>query len=494
VNDLGACPRCGLAAGSLTLCPRCLLADDPGLEPPAPQAPPGLVLEEEIGRGGMGRVFRARHLGLDRLVAVKFLPPELAGDQDFAARFAREARALGRLAHPHVVAVHDSGTTGTGEPYLVMEYLPGGTLASRLPLPAADALRVAIEVCEGLGYAHAKGLVHRDIKPENVLFDEHGQAKVADFGIARLAEPAGGGDTLTRPSLVLGTPAYMAPEGRAGGPPDPRLDVFAVGVLLAQMITGRPPGTYEGLPPAVAGAVRRATDPDPRHRPADAAALREVLAALAPGARDQRQDAPEDQLPPDELSWVRAVALVLAGATAIALYAFLVSVTPRVHPPGDTLPFVILGSETLPDGRVATRARFETWPTLAAAAAFAVALAAYGLLRRHWRHSGLEVSRPDRPLRGTAAVVKVCLLITALFLTRLLLLGLRVDPVGAHYVPVVGGTLELAMVYFTWMAVLEAQRTGRSLGREPLLWMAVTVSLVPPIVSFGRILMGLGPI
>jgi hypothetical protein len=478
---VSACPRCGLPAGTLALCPRCLLSDE---EPP-PSAPPGLLLEEEIGRGGMGRVFRARHLRLDRPVAVKFLPPELAADPAFEARFGREARALALLCHPHVVGVHDFGTTESGESYLVMELVPGGTLARRLPLPAPEAVRVAIEVCDGLGYAHAKGLVHRDVKPENVLFDEQGRAKVADFGIARLAEPEGA-DGLTRPSLVLGTPGYMAPEARAGGPPDPRQDVFAVGVLLAQMITGRADGRLDELPPALAALIRRATALDPGERPRSATALRDALAALSLS--------PAAELPPDEQSWMRAVALTLAGATAVTLYAFLVSVTPRVLAPGDTLPFMILGEEHLADGRIATRARFETWPTLAAAASFAAALAAYGLLRRHWRQAGIEVARPDQPLQATRSVVRVALLILALFAVRLVVLATHVAPRGASYVPVVGGTLELIMVYLTWMAVLEAQRTRRPLRREPLLWTAVSLALVPPLITFGRLLAGLPPL
>jgi hypothetical protein len=482
---LSACPRCGLATDTLALCPRCFLADDPEL---APAAPPGLELEQQIGRGGMGRVFRARHLRLDRPVAVKFLPPELADDPAFEARFAREARALALLSHPHVVGVHDFGTTEAGESYLVMELVPGGTLTGRLPLPVSDALRVAEQICDGLAYAHGKGIVHRDIKPENVLFDGDGRVKVADFGIARLTEPTAP-EALTRPSLVLGTPAYMAPEARAGVPPDPRMDVFAVGVLLAQMITGRlPDGNLDALPRPLAALVRRATNPDPRERPG-AAQLRDALALLRP-----QLGGPVDELPAEEQSWMRAVALTLAGATAVALYAFLVSVTPRVLPAGDTLPFVVLGEQRLPDGRIFTQARFETWPTLAAAAAFAAALAAYGLLRRHWRQAGVEVATPERPLQATGAVVRVGALIMALFVARLVLLAAGITPVGAPYVPVLGGTLELVMVYLTWMAVLEAQRTRRPLRREPLLWASVGASLVPPVISIGRIIVGLPPL
>jgi serine/threonine-protein kinase len=281
----------------------------------------------------------------------------------------------------------------------------------------------------------------------------------------------------------------MAPEARAGVPPDPRMDVFAVGVLLAQMITGRlPDGNLDALPRPLATLVERATATDPRRRPT-AAELRDALAGLRLLA-----PAPADELPAEEQSWMRAVALTLAGATAVALYAFLVSVTPKVLAPGEALPFVVLGEQRLPDGRVATQARFETWPTLAAAAAFAAALAAYGLLRRHWRHAGIEVATPERPLRATASVVRVALVILALFVGRLILLATGITPVGAPYVPVLGGTLELVMVYLTWMAVLEAQRTRRPLRREPLLWAAVAVSLVPPVISIGRIMIGLPPL
>jgi serine/threonine-protein kinase len=496
------CPRCGLAlgAGGLALCPRCLLADDGEGDAAPTLALPGLVLEGEIGRGGMGRVFRARHVRLDREVAVKVLPPELAADPTFEARFEREARALARLGHPHIVGVHDFGATEAGASYIVMELVPGGTLARRLPLPPAEAARVAVEVLDGLAYAHDKGLVHRDIKPENVLFDADGHAKIADFGIARLVEPDAAAP-LTRASLVLGTPAYMAPEARAGAAPDPRMDIFAVGVLIQQMITGAVPdgssASYARLPPALAPLVRRATATDPRDRWPSAAAFREALGAVVEslegaGAGGAAAAGERPALPPEEQSWERAVALALAGATAVALYAFLVSVTPRTLDARDALPFVTFGAEVQPDGRVFTRARFETWPTLAAAGAFAVAMGAYGLLRRHWRHAGLDAPAPDRPLPATRAVLAIALANDALFVVRA-----AIQRAGNRtlwmYIPVLGGVLELLMVYFVWLAVLEARRTGRLLRREPLLWIGVALSLVPPFVSFVRMLAGEAP-
>jgi serine/threonine-protein kinase len=470
-----------------------------------PSPPPGLALEGELGRGGMGRVFRARHLKLERPVAVKFLPPDLVADPVFEERFEREARLLARLSHPNIVGVHDFGVTDDGSSYLVMELVSGGTLSDRLPLAPQDAVRVALDLCAGLAYAHDKGMVHRDVKPANVLFDDQGRAKLADFGIARLVDLAGAGDPLTSPSQVVGTPDYMAPEARAGGQPDPRTDLFAVGILLHQMITGRLApasgiarrGPMDGVPEPIAAVIRRATAPNPRDRPANAGDLSALLSAArdavhgAPTRPTAARPAPEP-LPPDELSWQRAAALALAGATAIALYALLISVTPRIMDPGDHVPFIVLGADRLPDGRLFTRARFEVWPTLAAAGAFALAFAAYGLLRRHWRHAGLDVPTPDRPLPGTSGILRLAFVLNGLFVARL---GLERTAASGivTYVPVIGGVLELVMVYRVWLAVLEARRTSRPLRRETLLWVGLLLSLLPPAVSLLQMLSGRGP-
>lgn len=482
------CPRCGFAApsGSLPLCPRCLLAE--GEQAPPPASPPGLVLKEEVGRGGMGRVFRALHVRLDREVAVKFLPPELSANAAFEARFAREARALAKLSHPNIVTVFDFGTTAEGDSYIVMELVPGGALARRLPLRAEDALSTLEQVCEGLSYAHERGLVHRDIKADNVLFDGEGRAKVVDFGLARLVESLSENDAVTQPLQVLGTPGYIAPEARAGAPPDPRMDVFSAGVLLHVMITGRlPDGELRALPASLRPLVRRAIAEQPSARFASALELREALTTARSALVARRSDrAPSNAavaLQPDEQSWLRAVALTLAGATALALYAGLVSLSPRILNADDTLPFVAFGVEELPDGRVFTRARFETVPTLVAAAGWAVALGAYGLLRRHWRHAGLELTTPEEKLQGTRAVLTIAAIINTLGILRVLV-GRSGDKTLGIYIPVLGGLLELVMLYLVWMTVLEAQRISRPLRREPLLWLGLALSLVPPIVGF----------
>ena len=199
-------------------------------------------LEHEIGRGGMATVFRARDLRHDRLVAVKIMHPELAlalGRE----RFLREIRVAAGLQHPNIVAVHDSGEAN-GVLYYVMPFIAGQTLRHRLErerrLSVDDALRITGEIADALGYAHARGIVHRDVKPENVLLADTGHAMVADFGIARAAQLARE-DRLTATGTSLGTPAYMAPEQALAEQTDARADVWALGCMLFEMLTGDPP-------------------------------------------------------------------------------------------------------------------------------------------------------------------------------------------------------------------------------------------------------------
>ncbi len=465
----GSCPRCGLEvpSGALGACPRCLLdgLDEP--EPP-PEHPSGLELLGPIGRGGMGRVFRARHARLDRIVAVKLLPPELAGDAAFRERFEREARTLARLNHPHIVTVHDFGALSDGSGYLVMEYVAGGTLRERLPLSVEAAERVTRELVAALAYAHAAAVVHRDIKPETVLFDAEGRPKLADFGIARLlsAEQT----SLTAPEQVLGTPRYMAPEARLGDARDPRVDVFAVGVMLKEMLGGNESARLSEI-------ALRASATDPQQRYPNAVELARAL----DGSVD-----PLTALPPDERSWIRAVALTLAGATAVSIYAVLASITPRVIAATEALPLIVFDAERLVDGRVATRARFETWPTLGAAAAWALAFVAHGALRQHWRRSGLQVSAPEQPLCSVRPLARLAVVLNLLFGVHLLLEATSYRPL-VSYIPILGGVLELAMVYLVWTAVLEAELRSRPLRREPLLWLATAASLVPPLISSYRL-------
>ena len=200
-----------------------------------------------LGAGGMGEVYRARDTRLDRDVAIKILPESVARDPERLARFDREAKAVAALSHPNILALHDAGTE-EGTTFAVMELLDGETLRDRLasgPLPVRRAIDTAVQVARGLAAAHAKGLVHRDLKPENVFLVADGQVKILDFGLAKAADPGDSAATtthapaMTDPGAVLGTVGYMAPEQVRGHATDARTDLFALGAVLYEMLTGQ---------------------------------------------------------------------------------------------------------------------------------------------------------------------------------------------------------------------------------------------------------------
>ena len=255
-------------------------------------------LERELGRGGMGIVYLARDVALDRLVAIKLLPPELAASDDLRARFLVEARIAAQLSHPHIVPIH-AVEEHASIVFFVMAFVDGETLGERVrrdgPLTPSDAMRVMQEVAWALAHAHARGVVHRDVKPDNILLErETGRAMVTDFGIARAGEshtPAGG--------VVTGTPQYMSPEQARGEPVDGRSDLYSLGATLFFALTGRLPIeapsasalvvrlTSQGAPPItsvrsvvpspLARAVDRCLDPRRELRFASAAELAELL-------------------------------------------------------------------------------------------------------------------------------------------------------------------------------------------------------------------------
>jgi predicted Ser/Thr protein kinase len=255
------CPQCGavLPTGALEgLCPACLLKQgatpDTGSAPEAaPFQPPTaeevarlfpqLEILAFIGKGGMGAVYKARQPALDRLVALKILPPQAAAAHGFTERFNREARALAKLSHPNIVAIHDFGQVN-GLPYFIMEFVDGLNLRQLEragKLSAREALEIVPQICAALQFAHDEGIVHRDIKPENILLDKKGRVKIADFGIAKILgrEPE---IALTETRGVLGTPQYMAPE-QVERPQtvDHRADIFSLGVVFYEMLTGELP-------------------------------------------------------------------------------------------------------------------------------------------------------------------------------------------------------------------------------------------------------------
>jgi serine/threonine protein kinase len=245
-------------------------------------------VEELVGSGGMSSVYRARDRLLERLVALKVLHPHYSEDEEYVERFRREARSVAQLSHPHIVTVIDRGEDG-GQQFIVFEYIDGENLKQLLgrtgPLPPRRALELAIEVADALAFAHDHGLIHRDVKPQNVLVSPEGDAKVTDFGIARSLDVEHG---VTQTGTVLGTSNYLSPEQASGKPTTPSTDVYSLGVVVYELLTGDvpfpgdnfvavamkhlnelPPDLLEqrpDIPIRVAAAVDRALEKDPARR------------------------------------------------------------------------------------------------------------------------------------------------------------------------------------------------------------------------------------
>ena len=262
-------------------------------------------LEERLGTGGMAQVWLARDTQLDRHVALKLL-----GTDADPQRFEREAQAIASLSHPNICGLYDYGSEG-GRVFMVFEHLPGGTLEERLaagrPLDDADSERIAAEVAAGLAHAHDRGLIHRDLKPTNIVFDEEDRAKIADFGIARVA----GKDTLTEAGTLMGTAAYMSPEQAQGEPVTPASDVYSFGVILYRMLTGRLP--FES--PSAVDLLRRQLVEEPMPvraaRPDAPASLAEVAESSL--AKDPARRPPNGRALVDLLSGDVAPTLVAEG-------------------------------------------------------------------------------------------------------------------------------------------------------------------------------------
>jgi eukaryotic-like serine/threonine-protein kinase len=300
-------------------------------------------LEAPLGHGGMATVYLARDEELARSVAVKLLAENLAGDAAFRERFLREARLAARLSHPNVVSVYDAGETDDGRPFIVMELVPGTTLAEVGRLPPDEAVGLVVQAAHGLAHAHAAGLVHRDIKPQNLLLRDDGVLKVADFGIARAAETT----ALTQIGTVLGTAAYLSPEQALGEEVTAAADVYALGAVLYELLTGRPPYTFEsladlaeqqrsgtiaplselapGVPAQVEDAVMRALARNPAYRPATADAFADELTASAPPAAPARPD--------HTRLWWAIAAVVTVAAIASGIAAALTGNGSKAPPP-----------------------------------------------------------------------------------------------------------------------------------------------------------------
>jgi tetratricopeptide (TPR) repeat protein/tRNA A-37 threonylcarbamoyl transferase component Bud32 len=311
-------------------------------------------LQERLGRGGMAEVYKAHHPELDRLVAIKILHPHLADEPDFITRFRREAQAIAQLRHPHIVQVFDFDTDN-GQPYMVMEYLPGRSLKDSLDerfargerLPVDAVLNLFRDLLGAVQYAHAQGMIHRDLKPANVIERPDGRAVLTDFGIARLLSA----HKLTATGESFGSPAYMSPEQSLGEAADARSDIYALGVMLYECLTGQIP--YEGettlavlnqhvngpIPSACAArpelpavfdaiiATAMAKDPADRYQSADE--MWAALAAVESSAKVTTQPTTRPA-PPRRIGVARRRLSIVGGLLVLVLIGLAVVVTPRL--------------------------------------------------------------------------------------------------------------------------------------------------------------------
>jgi serine/threonine protein kinase len=291
-------------------------------------------IERDLGHGGMATVYLAEDEELGRPVAIKLLPEHLAGDEDFRARFVREARLAGRLSHPNVVRVFDAGEADE-RPFIVMEYVPGSSLAEAGHLAPERVVELGMQACAGLQHAHDAGVVHRDVKPANLLVREDGVLKIVDFGIARAVEST----RYTQAGTLLGTAAYLAPEQIAGEDATPASDIYSLGAVLYELLAGRPPYAFSSLaelaarqtdgaitpvrdvkptvPRELEAAVMHALARDPSFRPSSAAELGQELGGGTP------EHATIPLAPPRR----RRAALWLVGAVAVVAVAVAVAIT-----------------------------------------------------------------------------------------------------------------------------------------------------------------------
>ncbi|MHC4241029.1 MAG: protein kinase domain-containing protein [Planctomycetota bacterium] len=357
-----SCPKCEAelpANAPEGLCPRCLMksarqdtkpagnadsevasdvptsATPPGkFVPPRPEELTGqfphLEIIELLGQGGMGAVYKARQKQLDRLVAIKILPPEVEKEAAFAERFTREARSLARLNHPYIVTVYDFGRTAEGLYFFMMEFVEGTDLRHVIQaakLSPREALAIVPQVCEALQFAHDEGIVHRDIKPENILLDKRGRVKIADFGLAKLLDSPATAYTLTQAGQRMGTPHYMAPEQiEHPDQVDHRADIFSLGVVFYEMLTnelplGRfpPPSQKVEVDVRLDEVVLRTLEKEPDRRYQHASQVGVDVKTICSDKQAGTKFSPRPKMSDAVASirhrvWIPAVGLLVAGA------------------------------------------------------------------------------------------------------------------------------------------------------------------------------------
>jgi len=511
--DGNKCPQCGtpLDSGAVAgLCPACLLkagaaadtetdAKQPAFQPPgiAQLAPlfPQLDILELIGKGGMGAVYKARQKELDRIIALKILPPGIGDDPAFAGRFAREARALAKLNHPGIVTIYDFGrvngfaaqpSTLNPQPlyYFLMEFVDGVNLRQLLHagrISPREALAIVPQICDALQFAHDQGIVHRDIKPENILLDRRGRVKVADFGLAKLVGtetgragsplPADGAhgvkcpaDALTESGKIMGTPQYMAPEQKEHPDAvDHRADIYALGVVFYQMLTGElpgkkiePPSSKVQIDVRLDEVVLRALEKKPELRYQQASVLKTEVETIASASATKTGMDSESNPLPSELSRLGKAALGFESASAIKLLGVAALATLVV--------VALIGYGPL-----------AAWTWLIAIAGFAgiLGLATVAVVVEVVHRSKHSVSIAEKSSSRAAIACAVCAAIALLSLFLLLVIHekaggfapefpqsstgqLQIKTLNTTLLEIVGG---LAAVVFGWLAILQMRRS-----------------------------------
>jgi serine/threonine-protein kinase len=287
---------------------------------PIPEKIGRYEVKSELGRGGMATVYRAFDPSFDREVAIKVLPREMLHDPQFRSRFEREIKMIASLEHPAIVPVYDVGNED-GQPYFVMRFMNGGSLSDLIEagsIPMQDTARLIEKIAQGLAYAHRKGIIHRDLKPDNILFDENGEPFISDFGVAKISES---GSNLTG-SGVIGTPAYMSPEQAQGMEIDQRSDVYGLGVIVYQMLTGHQPYSAD-TPMGV--VVKHITEPVPE--------ILKILPTLQPEVDAMIKTAmakDRDQRFENTIELAKALNTVAFGNAGNLTYNTNTGITPRV--------------------------------------------------------------------------------------------------------------------------------------------------------------------
>lgn len=393
-------------------------------------------LLDQIGKGGMGAVYRGRDTMLGRMVAVKMLLADLEVTDESRERFFREARSAGQLTHRNIISVFDFGEEG-GRAYLVMELLQGESLtkvmAQEKPLPLEQRLDMMLQVCEGLGFAHARSIVHRDVKPANLFLTTEGQVKVLDFGVARIAQ-----SNLTRAGLIVGTPDYMSPEQVRGEVVDQRSDIFSTGAVFYQLLAGRKPFAAKSLPmvlqlvatadpaplteaeapPELAAVVKRALEKDPKqryqHMQEMVADLTRVQQAFLQGTREFAAQAAERYRDVEHLLSESQTLAQSLGVTVereeVAAYRYLKDLPAFREQGGDALKTVTLRRHRAVDLLTrlqqqydAVTARNTTWRAAGEVLTRAEAMLAGG--RPHEARILIDTARTLVPESGRVAVM-----------------------------------------------------------------------------------------